>query len=367
MTAPTNEPPARRLRVGVAGLGIGQAHLLAYLSLPEHFEVVALADVDAERRTKAAGDWGVPTAVGSVEELAALDLDVVDICTPPWLHAEHVLAAIGSGRHVICEKPLAPSLADVDRIIAAADGSTGLVMPVFQYRYGAGAARLRALVDAGLTGRLHLATSETAWTRGPDYFEVPWRGRWATEGGGAVLSHATHAHDLVTWLGGPVRSVAALAATLVNDVETEDTAAAVVELDQGGRAPAIASLSVTLGSATEISRLRFCFEHVTAESSLEPYDPGAEPWSFHFADPGLEEEAQRIWSGIEDPGGGYVGQFRRFHAAVTAGEPLPVTLADARAAIELVTAWYDAARSGRRVSLPLGTDADGYEGLAPNA
>jgi predicted dehydrogenase len=356
-----------RLRVGVAGLGIGQAHLLAYLSLPEEYEVVALADVDEARRTRGAADWGVPTAVPSVEDLLELDLDVVDLCTPPWLHTEQVLAVLAAGRHVVCEKPLATSLADVDRIAAAADAAAGQVMPVFQYRFAAGARRLRTLVEAGVTGPLRLATSETAWTRGPDYFEVPWRGRWATEGGGAVLSHATHLHDLVTWLGGAARSVTGRTATLVNDVETEDTAAAVVELDGGGTRPALASLSVTLGSATEISRLRFCFERVTAESSTEPYDPGAEPWAFSFCDEEADAAARAAWDAAPPAtGDGYEGQLRAFHRSITEGAPLPVTVGDARAALELVTAWYASSRSGRAVALPLGPDADGYASLAPD-
>lgn len=355
-----------RLRVGVAGMGIGQAHLLAYLSMTDMFEVAAIAEVDEARRAKAAEDWGVGTAVPSVEDLLELDLDVVDLCTPPWLHTEQVVACLDAGRHVVCEKPLAPSLADVDRIEAAAASSAATLMPVFQYRFAPGAARLRALVDAGVCGSLHLATSETAWTRGPDYFEVPWRGRWATEGGGAVLSHATHLHDLVTWLGGPVRSVSGLAATLVNDVETEDTAAAVVELSQPDRSePAIGSLAVTLGSATEISRLRFCYEHVTAESSTEPYDPGAEPWIFSFSDPSVQAAAEEIWADLAPVAPGYEGQLRAFHSALTDGGELPVTLADARAAIELVTAWYISARTGERIAMPVGSSWSEYTSLAP--
>lgn len=356
----------RRLRVGVAGMGIGQAHLLAYLSLTDRFEVAAIAEVDDARRERAAADWGVAKAVPSVEDLLELDLDVVDLCTPPWLHADQVVAALDAGRHVVCEKPLAPSLAEIDRIEAAAAASPATVMPIFQYRFAPGAARLKALVDAGVCGSLHLATSETAWTRGPDYFEVQWRGRWETEGGGAVLSHATHLHDLVTWLGGPVRSVSGLAATLVNDVETEDTAAAVIELDQPGRAaPAIGSLSVTLGSATEISRLRLCYEHVTAESCTEPYDPGAEPWTFSFSDPSVQAAAERIWSDLAPVAPGYEGQLGAFHAAITDEAELPVTLRDARKAVELVTAWYTSARTGERVGVPVDPSAPEYTSLAP--
>lgn len=354
-----------RLRVAVAGMGIGQAHLLSYVTLPDLFEVAAIVEPDDDRRKRAAQDWGVATAVSGLHDLAGLGIDVIDVCTPPWLHEEHVMTALGLGTHVICEKPLVDSLAALDRIDAAAGTAPGSLMPIFQYRWGGGAQRLRSLIDAGLAGPLRLVTAETAWWRDEDYYDVAWRGRWPTEGGGAVHSHAVHLHDLVLWLGGPLRSISAHAATLINDIDTEDTAVAIAELGPGGRAPAFATLSTTLGSVQELSRLRFSFEHVSVESSLEPYDPAAEPWTFSFATPSGADEAAALWTELEPVESGYTGQFTAFHAAVTGALPLPVSLGDARAALELTSAWYQSARSGTRVTLPVSSDDPIYHSLAP--
>lgn len=88
-----------------------------------------------------------------------------------------------------------------------------------------------------------------------------------------LLSQAIHSHDLLTYLMGPVASVFARTATRVNPVEVEDCAVASLVMQSG----ALVSLSATLGSQNEISRLRLCFEHVTFESSQSPYSPGDDP------------------------------------------------------------------------------------------
>jgi len=328
------------------GLGIGQAHLLAYVLAPELFEVVVIADTDEGRRAQAGSDWGVPT-VATLDELLDIDLDVVDICTPPEYHEAHCTAALVRGRHVICEKPLVADLDALARLEAAEAAADGRLMPIFQYRFAPGIARMRAFVDAGLVGSLRLATSETSWWRDETYYATPWRGTVAGEGGGAVFGHGTHAHDLLSFIAGPLVRIQGQTATLVNDIETEDCATAFGATADGG----LVSMAVTLGSLREITRLRFCFEHVTAESSLDPYEPGNEPWSFDWATPELAARANDVERSLPSSPSGFSGQLAAFHHAVTTDAPLPVTLADARRALELVTGWYESARTGRAVEL----------------
>ena len=172
---------------------------------------------------------------------------------------------------MLCEKPLVGSLRDVERIQRAAESVGRAVVPVYQYRYGNGLARLRRLIAAGLTGRPLVASIETHWNRLPPYYDVPWRGRKATELGGAILSHAIHAHDLLTFTMGPVRRVFAKLATLVNPIETEDCAAICLEMASG----ALVTSSVTLGAADELSRFRFCFaEPDSGEPRRAALSPG---------------------------------------------------------------------------------------------
>src|SRR5439155_21418471 len=162
-------------------------------------------------------------------------------------------AVLAAGKHAVCEKPLVSSLREVDELVRAEARSGKRIMPIFQYRFGHGLQKLKLLIAEGLAGTAYLATVETAWRRRAAYYAVPWRGKWATELGGALLGHAIHAHDMLCYVLGPVKSVFARTTTRVNPIEVEDTAAIVLEMANG----ALASLSVTLGSPAEISRHRF--------------------------------------------------------------------------------------------------------------
>lgn len=352
------------LRVGVVGLGIGQLHLLAWLEV-EGASATVIADTDEPRRTRAARDWGLP-AVDSLDAVLDAGVDIVDLCTPPALHEAQIERCLDAGVHVICEKPLVDSVAACDRLRVMADraGAEGgaRLMPIMQYRFGDGVRRARALVESGLAGRLFTASASTWWRRGPDYYgAAPWRGTWEGERGGTVLTHGIHIHDLLTHIGGPVSEVSALTATRVNDIETEDCAVAVGRTEDG----ALVTMNVTLGAATESSRLVWCFEHVMIESSTSPYDPAAGPWMFRFPDPDVEAEAERIFASLDDRPPLFVGQFQGFVDSLVGGAPQPVTLDDAARSLELVTAWYRSARTGTVVTLPLHPDDSDRESWRP--
>jgi predicted dehydrogenase len=248
-------------------------------------------------------------------------------------------------------------------VIAAEKAASGRVMPIFQYRFADGVQKAKRIIEMGIAGKSYLGTAETAWKRTTKYYETPWRGRWDTERGGVLLMHAIHSHDLMTWLMGPVASVFACTATRVNRIEVEDCAVASLAMRSG----ALASLAATLGSHRETSRLRACFEHVTFESSLAPYSPGDEPWEIVPASP---EVGQRIAEALTEycplPSR-YEGQFGAYHTALATGAPLPVTLADARASLELLTALYHSAANGVPVTLPIELDHPGYAGWPPVA
>jgi predicted dehydrogenase len=350
---------AKRFRVGIVGAGIGARHVEGYLALPDKFEVAVIADRDRERAAGLAAKCGADVH-GEFDAalLARDDLDIIDICLPPFLHFDTVARALRAGRHVICEKPLVGSLAEADALEAIVRASGRTLMPVFQARFGNGLAKARHLMETGAAGRVYLATVETHWNRGSDYYAVPWRGKFESELGGAFTGHAIHIHDMLTTLLGPVRSVAASTAVRVNPIETEDCGGAVLEMADG----AIAVLSVTLGSADQISRLRVMCENVTMTGGGTVYACARDPWEFVPKEPKdqawLEAALANAPAGPEE----FAGQFSLYHAALESGGALPVTVAEARGAIELLSAIYHSARSGERVRLPIPDDHPVYRG-----
>jgi predicted dehydrogenase len=287
--------------VAVVGCGIGRAHIEGYRSHPDKFRVAALCDVDEKRLAAAGDEFSIVRRTTSFDELLLMeDIEIVAICSPPALHVSQIIAALAGGKEVVCEKPLAGSLADVDRVIAAEHDAPGRVMPIFQYRFGNGVQKAKQIIDTGVAGKPYLATVETAWRRTPEYYRIPWRGRLASELGGVLLSQAIHSHDLMTYLMEPVASVFARLATRVNPVEVEDCAVASLAMHSG----ALAALAATLGSHNEISRLRFCFEHVTFESSHAAYSPGDEPWEIFPASKEIADRSATHWpiTGCARPG-----------------------------------------------------------------
>ena len=286
------------------------------------------------------------------------DVDIVDICTPPALHVAQTLAALAAGKEVVCEKPLAGSLAEIDRIIAAEAEAAGRVMPVFQYRYGNGLQKAKRIIELGIAGKPYLATVETAWRRTAEYYETPWRGRRETELGGVLLTHAIHSHDLLTYLMGPVASVFARTATRVNPVEVEDCAVASLVMRSG----ALVSLAATLGSQKEISRLRLCFEHVTFESSQKPYAPGRRALADHSRITRSRRSHCRRIGGSSFRVVPFRGPDGRVSHSADDRRRLAVSLADARRSLELVTALYHSAATDTVVTLPIGPDHPKYHG-----
>ncbi len=353
---------SERLKVAVIGGGIGQNHIRAFQSLPEQFELMAICDIDEAKAQKIAAEFGIPQVYTDFSTVCRRDdLDVVDICTPPFLHFRQITEGLEAGKHVICEKPLVGSVKEVDDLISIEAKSGKRMMPIFQYRFGSGLQKLKYLVGQGLAGTAYLSTVETAWRRRADYYAVPWRGKWNTELGGALLSHAIHAHDMLCYVVGPIRKVFARTTTRVNPIEVEDCAAISLEMADGS----LATLAVTLGSPVEITRHRFCFSEFVAESNLAPYTNSADPWTFS---PDNAEAGQKIEAALAQyvpQPEAYAGQFTRFYTALQQNSVLPVALSDARASLELVTALYYSAETGHEVSLPITAEHPRYTSWLP--
>jgi predicted dehydrogenase len=342
------------LKVGVVGCGVGRVHITGFRKLPDSFDVAAVCDLDAGKAKRAADQFDIPVWYTDVDKLyQRQDLDVLDFCTPPYQHFEQIMKALSAGKHVICEKPLVGSLYQVDQIMEASQQFDRKVMPILQYRFGHGLQKLKRLVDEGIAGEPYLSTVEIAWRRRADYYSSPWRGKWETELGGTLLNHAIHQLDMLCFIIGPVQNVFARTASLVNDVEVEDCASLSMKMANGS----LASLSATLGSAREISRLRFCFQNLTAESNHMPYSNSDDPWMFNGDTETADKQIQHTLTKIQIARSDFEEQFAGFYAAVCHNEKLPVDLSDARNLIEIITAVYESAQTNRPVDLPIEKDS----------
>ena len=352
------------LNAAVVGCGVGKSHMTAFQKVPGHFSLAAICELDPARGQEVAAELGVPRVYASFDELCAdPTIDVIDLATPPHLHLAQVKQVLAAGKHVICEKPLVASLQHVDELADAERASGRRILPIFQYRYGHGLQKLKLLKDRGLAGTHYTTNIETSWRRRDDYYAIAWRGKWKTELGGCCLTHSIHAHDMLTYICGPVRRVYAKCTTRVNPVEVEDCAAIVFELTDGS----LAASSTTLGCAAEVSRHRFVFQNFTAESNTRPYDSSGDPWKFAADTSALQKEIDAALAKFQPDLEHYAGQFLRFHRALESGTEFPATLADAHQSLELITAIYYSSETGQAVDLPLAKSHPNYSSWTPAA
>ncbi len=337
-------------RVAVIGLGVGRGHVEeAWANLPGKFELAVVCDLDAKRRRDVAAQYGCDASEDFDGVIAREDIDIVDICTPPALHMPQVKAALAAGKHVVCEKPLAGSLDDIAELERAAAEARGVLMPVFQYRFGSGAMAARRIIDEGIAGKALVATAETHWYRDAAYFDNPWRGTLKAELGGTMTTHAIHIHDMMTWMMGPVAAVFGRMDTRIHAIETEDVASASIAFTSG----AVGSVSACTASQDEFSRLFMAFENVSFETTRAPYAVGRGPWTITARDHDRQARCDRIAADCANTPERFTGQMTAFHETLEAGAPPPVGVADARAAIAFLTAFYRSAATGRQIDLPL--------------
>ncbi len=190
---------AETLKVGVIGVGgIANTHFPGWKE-SAHAEVVALADVAPDVLERTGKTQGVTRLYTDPQELIAQkDLDIVDICTPNNYHAPLAIAALGAGKHVICEKPLAPTPAEVRKMIEARDRSGKLLMTAQHFRFQGSARALKAEIETGMLGEVYHARSWMLRRAG-----APTRPGFIQKqhsSGGPCIDIGVHILDLTLWM-----------------------------------------------------------------------------------------------------------------------------------------------------------------------
>ncbi|RXZ46911.1 Gfo/Idh/MocA family protein [Agromyces binzhouensis] len=361
MTDHTHPERGGVLRAAIIGTGaIADAHAQALRATPDG-ELVAVVDRDPDNARAFADRWGGPAVADSLDALlAAGAIDVLHVCTPPGVHAEQAMAALEAGVHVVCEKPAALSLDELDAMTDAASRNDRRLAVVFQQRTGTAAAHVKGLLESGALGRPLVATCQTLWYRDPAYFAVPWRGKWATEGGGPTLGLGIHQVDLLAWLLGDWASVNGQLWRLARETEMEDVSTATVAFENG----VVASVITSALSPRETSSIRIDTELATVTVD-HLYGHGHEHWRITPA-PGVDPAVVDAWAalpGDEEPSG-HDPLVRDIYAALRSGDPLPSTATDPARSFEIVTAIHSSAATGRTVTREgLRDDADRMRSL----
>lgn len=223
-----------KLKIAVVGCGrISKNHFEAIQANCNELELVSVCDILEDRAIEAATKYSVHSYTSLEKMLSEEEIDLISICTPSGLHAEHGILAAKKGCHVITEKPMATSVEDAEKLISTCDLCNVRLFVVKQNRLNSTLQMVKRAIDKNRFGKIHMAIVNVFWTRPQSYYdESPWRGTWKYDGG-AFMNQASHYVDMIEWLIGPVASVMAYTATQARNIEAEDSGVAAVRFCNG--------------------------------------------------------------------------------------------------------------------------------------
>lgn len=328
-----------RLRVALIGCGvISNNHILPLLATPE-CELVAICDIELSRAESKRELYAKGARVFSDyrEMLRQMRPDAVHIATPHYLHAEMAIAALEGGAHVFLEKPIATTRADAKRLIEVAKKTGKLLTVCFQNRFTPYVAALGEFLRKYPP---EAAYATVIWGRGEDYYKAdPWRGKWATEGGGVMINQAIHTLDLLCFFLGKPKNISATIANhhLKGVIEVEDSCEGTVEFVSGVRASFFATTAFCGPEQTEL--FFACGEHTLRLIGEKLF----------FDDKPIPIENATTPDGKICYGTGHQVLIRRFYDAILEGKESPIAPESAYLPLSLLLGAYES--HGERISL----------------
>ena len=230
------------IHVGLIGGGnITRTHARA-VSAIRGAKIAAAFGANAQKLAALCDEYGGTPYLDFEDFLAHRPMELVVIGSPSGLHAAQGIEAARHRLHVLVEKPIDVSSEAADALIARCNDAGVKLGVIFQDRFHRDIRRLKQAISDGILGRPLLVDARVKWFRPPEYYRGSrWRGTWALDGGGALMNQGVHTVDLLLWLLGDVVQVQARTATLLQDIETEDTALALLDFANG----AVGVLQVT--------------------------------------------------------------------------------------------------------------------------
>lgn len=336
----------KQFNTAVIGCGMISKNHFKALKNVENARCVVACDCKLERARQAAETYGIPRVETDYQKvLQDPDIDVVHLCLPHFLHAKVAIEAMEHGKHVLCEKPMALSPDDAEKMIAARDASGKALGICFQNRYNESSRYMRQLMDSGTLGRVLGARGSVVWNRNPDYYTgSDWRGTLEKEGGSALENQAIHTFDLLQWLTVPIKTVEATCTTkrLKGVIETEDTCDVYMTGPNGERLLFycsncyVANAPVELEILCEKGSVRMVGNLVTTERNGQ-------------------KETRDFSSGTvlgkDYWGSGHGFLIEDYYKKLAAGERFPISGEEAIVSVRLLHAVYASSRTGQVIRL----------------
>ena len=312
-------------------------------------KLVSVCDNVIDKANKIAEQFKVSAYQDMDEMMKSESIDVVVVLTPSGLHAEHVINLSKYGKHIMVEKPMALTVEDTENMIYACDVNDVKLFVIKQNRFNVPVVKLREALDAGRFGKLTLGTVRVRWARHQAYYDQdPWRGTWAMDGG-VLTNQASHHVDMLEWMMGDVESVFAKMTTALADVETEDTAIVTLKFKNGALG-IIEATTATRPTNLEGS-ISILGEHGTVVVGGVAVNE-MQTWVFEDEQEGDSSVLEEF--SVNPPnvyGFGHQAYYEHVVDCIVNGSANLVDGLQGRKSIELISAIYESAETGKEVFL----------------
>ena len=348
-----------RLRYGMIGAGVVAPLHLQGIAALDDAELVGISALHHDAMDALAREAGCPSFVDR-RELLALAPNVVVVCTPHPSHPGLTIEALDGGAHVLVEKPLAVEAREADEMIGVADRAGRLLGVCFQQRFRPVIVAARALIANGELGDLLRVSVVDPLYRPWSYYRTAgWRGTWDGEGGGVLMNQAAHTLDLLCYLAGPPAAVWGVSRRLLQPMEAEDTATAVLEYPNG----AVGSVAVSttepglqrIELVGDRGRIEIVGETLVFERFVPPLSDHRPACREMFGQPALVHEEVVLPPGRGD----HVDVHRDFADAIRTARAPRAPAREAIWSLELANAIVLSTHTGHAVPLPVDRAAYG--------
>jgi UDP-N-acetyl-2-amino-2-deoxyglucuronate dehydrogenase len=206
----------------------------------------AVCDIDFNKAQVLGKNYGAQS-FQNIDDLLEIEneVDVVSICTPNGLHAEHSIKVLNAGFHVLCEKPMAINVYDCGEMIKAAEKNNRRLFAIKQNRFNPPIVAVKDAIDRGILGKIYSVQLSCFWNRNFDYYQNSWKGT-ADLDGGTLYTQFSHFVDLLYWMIGDIKKVYSLIGNFAHKgiIEFEDTGVVALEFDNG----ALGTINYTVNS-----------------------------------------------------------------------------------------------------------------------
>jgi UDP-N-acetyl-2-amino-2-deoxyglucuronate dehydrogenase len=234
-------------KINFAIIGCGRIAQRHAEHISNYGTLVAVCDNIESKAIELASKYKDVMHFKNMEDLlkADLSIDVVSICSPNGLHAEHSIKSLNAGFHVLCEKPLAINVHDCGEMIKAAEKANKRLFAIKQNRFNPPVNAVKEAINEGKLGKIYSLQLSCFWNRNSDYYSNSWKGTKDVDGG-TLYTQFSHFVDLLYWLVGDVKSVHAFTGNYAHQgiIEFEDTGVVALEFYNG----AIGTINYTVNS-----------------------------------------------------------------------------------------------------------------------